>query len=362
MTRIRILVVAACCVAAIAGHVDAGSKDGPRLVVVAGRPAPGKPAIGGELKEPFGVESDPAGNLFIVELSGGRVHRLTSDGDFSTFSGAPDKGSAGDGGPAAKATYNGMHNLAISTSGDIYLADTWNQKVRRIDGKTGVVSTVAGTGKKGFSGDGGPATNADCGGIYCVAIDPSGKRLLLADLDNRRIRTVSLGNGTIDTLAGNGQKGVPKDGGLAREQPLVDPRAVAGDADGSVYILERGGHALRKVTPDGKIATVAGTGKAAPAKDDVPALEATFSGPKHLCMDRQGNVLIADAENHVIRKYDPKTARVTRVAGTGKPGKGNLDGPPTEVELNRPHGVFVDPEGTLYIVDSYHERVLRWVD
>jgi sugar lactone lactonase YvrE len=299
-----------------------------------------------------------------VELSGGRVHRVTKDGQFSTVAGTGAKGDAGDGGPASKAVFNGMHNLAISRSGDIFLADTWNQKVRRIEAKTGVVSTVAGTGRKGFSGEGGDATRADCGGIYCVALEPNGKRMFLADLDNRRIRAVTLTDdgdaprGAIATLAGNGQKGVPQDGSLAKDSPLVDPRAVACDSRGNVYVLERGGHALRVVDSEGRIRTVAGTGKAGPPKDDVPALEAALNGPKHLCIDRHDDVIIADAENNVVRKLVVKENRVLTIAGTGQAGTGRLGGL-KETELARPHGVFVDAKGTLYVVDSYHDRVLR---
>lgn len=332
-----------------------------KLVVVAGRLAEGLYA-GGELKEPFGVASDDRGVLTIVELGGGRVHRLTPNGEFTTVAGSGRKGDEGDAGPAEKATFNGMHALAISPTRDVYLADTWNNRVRVIDAKSGVIRTVVGTGKKGFGGDGGPATKADCGGLYCIAFDPNATHLYMADLDNRRIRVVRMADGIIETVAGNGKKGIPLNGAVAKEAPLVDPRAVACDTKGNVYVLERSGHSLRVVDPEGRIRTVAGTGRSGPPKDDVPALEATFNGPKHLCVDRHDDVIIADAENNVIVKYLPKTGRVVRIAGTGKPGKANLTGTPLEVELSRPHGVYVDAKGTLFVVDSYHERVLKWVE
>jgi streptogramin lyase len=181
----------------------------------------------------------------------------------------------------------------------------------------------------------------------------------LADLDNRRIRVVTLDDGKIDTLAGNGRRGVPVDGSLAKDNPLVDPRAVAGDAAGNVYILEREGHALRVVDPQGRIRTVAGTGRKGPAADEVAALQAMFNGPKHLCVDGRGDVIIADAENNVIRKLLVRQQRVLRVAGTGKQGSAGVGGPPREAELDRPHGVFVDSRGMLYIVDSGNDRILR---
>ena len=160
-------------------------------------------------------------------------------------------------------------------------------------------------------------------------------------------------------VAGNGQKGVPEDGALATAAPLVDPRAVIADAKGRVYILERGGHALRVVDADGKIKTVVGTGRQGNSGDGGDARQATLNGPKHLCFDRDGNVVIADTENHVIRKYLPRENRIVRVAGSGKKGRGGIGGPPLDAELNQPHGVFVRNDGTLYIADSSNDRVLR---
>jgi sugar lactone lactonase YvrE len=319
--------------------------------------------IGPEAKlvEPFGIDFDRAGNAYLVELSGGRVLKVDGRGNVSTVAGAlKQKGDDGDGGPAEKARFNGMHNLAVATSGDIYLADTWNRKVRKIDGKTGKVSTIAGTGQAGYSGDGGPSVKATFGGIYCVSLDPKNEKLYLADLDNRRIRAIDLASGVVSLVAGNGRKGVPSDGADAKAAPLVDPRAVAADAEGNVYILERGGHALRVVDSAGKIRTVVGaSGKAGATGDGGDAKRATLNGPKHLCIDREGNIVIADAENNLIRKYIPSTGKIVRVAGTGKRGAGGVNGPPERGELARPHGVTIHPDGTLYIVDSYNERVLR---
>jgi sugar lactone lactonase YvrE len=294
----------------------------------------------------------------IAELTGQRVLRLDPRGQLTTIAGTGDEGFAGDGGPARQAQFRGMHHLAVAADDHVFIADTWNNRVRKIHPKTGVITTVVGTGAKGFSGDGGPADRAECGGIYCLAFDPPRDRLLLADLDNRRVRAVNLKDGRIETLAGNGERGVPPDGGPARNSPLFDPRAVACDTAGNVYILERSGHALRAVDREGRIRTVAGTGRKGPAADDVAALEATFNGPKHLCVDSQGDVIVADAENHVIRKLLVRQQRVVRVAGTGKAGSGGVGGPPLHVELDRPHGVFVDERGTLYIVDSGNDRLL----
>jgi sugar lactone lactonase YvrE len=252
-----------------------------------------------------------------------------------------------------------MHSLAVLPRGDIFVADTLNNRIRKFDPKTGLIHAFAGTGTKGFSGDGGPAEKAEFGGVYCVALDPSREQLYVADLDNRRIRKIDLKTNVVSTVAGNGRKGVPADGTDAVNAPLVDPRAVAADAKGNIYILERGGHALRVVDDRGKIRTVAGTGKVGATGDGGDARLATFNGPKHLCVDRDGNVLIADTENHLIRKYLPAEGKVVRVAGTGKPGTAGVGGPPDKVELHQPHGVQVDASGTIYIADSTNNRILK---
>jgi hypothetical protein len=339
--------------------VFAGQPAQPNVELVVGAQSEGAKPLGGELIAPFAVDADPQGHLFIAELKGGRVLKVSPDGHFAILAGTGEKGFTGDDGPALKAQFNGMHHLALLPSGDLLVADTWNCCVRKIDLKSGLITRLAGTGKKGLSGDGGPALQADCGGIYCLALDQRRHRLLLADLDNRRIRSVDLASGKIDTIAGNGQKGVPADGSAARNSPLVDPRAVACDARGNVYILERSGHALRMVTLDGRIRTVAGTGRKGPAVDDVQALAATLAGPKHLCVDPHGDVIIADTDNHVIRKLLVRQHRLVRIVGTGRVGSAGVGGPALEVQLNQPHGVFVDTKGVLFIADSLNNRVLR---
>ncbi len=333
-----------------------------RIVLVAGggtNTADKVPATEARLGAPFGVDFDRTGNLFLVEMTGQRVRRMDTKGILTTIAGNGAKGGAGDGGPAARAQFNGIHNLAVTPNGDIFLADTWNNRVRKMEAKTGTISTVAGTGEKGFSGDGGPAPQAQFGGIYCASFDAQAEQLYLADLDNLRIRAVNLKTGVVRTVAGNGQRGVPPDGADAVNAPLVDPRAVIADRLGNVYILERSGHALRVVDVGGKIRTVAGTGQKGAGGDGGPARQATLNGPKHLCLDLDGNILIADTENHVIRKFLPREGTIVRVAGTGKKGAKGLGGSPEAVELNQPHGVCMHPSGTLYISDSSNNRVLR---
>jgi sugar lactone lactonase YvrE len=332
-----------------------------KLVLVAGggTQAENTSATRAKLQGQFGVDFDGKGNLYIVEMVGQRLLRVDGKGDLTVLAGTGRKGDGGDDGPPRKAEFNGMHSLAVTPDGDVYLADTWNNRVRRIDHKTGMIAAFAGTGEKGFGGDDGPAAKARFGGVYCVALDPKGEQLYLADLDNRRIRAIDLKTGTVRTVAGNGQKGVPEDGAEAVKAPLVDPRAVAVDAKGNVYILERSGHALRVVDSQGKIRTVAGTGKAGATGDGGDARKATLNGPKHLCIDRDGSVVIADTENHLIRRYQPDTGKIVRVAGTGKKGTAGVGGPPEEAELSQPHGVHVSAAGELYIADSSNNRVLK---
>jgi sugar lactone lactonase YvrE len=351
--------------AALLGRAAARSADSPtlRLELVAGGGSGGggSPAAQAKLTAPFGIAFDPAGRMWFVELTGGRVGRVDRNGILAIVGGAAEAGNSGDGGAAARARFNAMHSLAIASDGSVYLADTLNNRIRRLDPRTGVVSGFAGTGEKGFGGDGGPAALARFDGIYCVALDPRGERLYLADLENRRIRAIDLKTGVVTTIAGNGERGVPADGAEARASPLVDPRAVAADAAGNVYILERSGHALRVVDPAGKIRTVAGTGKAGDSGDGGPAIRAALNGPKHLCVDRDGSVVIADTDNHRIRRYLPREGTIVAVAGSGRKGTAGLGGPAGQAELNQPHGVCVAPDGTLYIADSSNDRILRLV-
>jgi sugar lactone lactonase YvrE len=183
----------------------------------------------------------------------------------------------------------------------------------------------------------------------CVSLNPANDKIYLADLKNLRVRMIDLATGIVSTVAGNGQKGVPNDGDSATESPLVDPRAVAVDSKGNMYILERAGHALRMVTPDGKIRTVAGTGKRGGA--DGPALQAQLASPKHIAIDSEDNVIIADDQNERIRIYNPRKRTLKSILGIG------VERPQTA--LSQPHGVCVHADGSIYVVDTGHHRIIR---
>ena len=300
------------------------------------------------VNRPFGVDFDTSGNMYLVELEGGRVFRMDTKRQLTQISGDGSKGYKGDGGVAGDATYNGMHNCAVTPAGDLFISDSWNHCIRRIDLKTGLVSTIAGTGKKGFGGDQGPATDATFDYLMCISLSHDDSLIHITDLSNRRIREMNLKTGMVRTVAGNGQKGVPTDGAMAVSSPFVDPRAAVADSQGRLYVLERGGHALRVVETDGTIRTVAGTGKKGFA--DGPALSAQLNAPKHICVDPQDNVYIADDENAAIRKYDPVTRTLSTLLGRGFGDK--------QIQLSHPHGVCVQGDW-LYVCDSSNNRVLR---
>lgn len=326
-----------------------------KAVLVAGPDSADPP-----MTQPFAVDFDRTGRAYFVEMTGGeRVRMIDQDGQVHTLAGSGKKGYTN--GAAAKAEFDGMHNLIVAPDGMIYLADAFNGAVRQYDSKAKTVSTFAGTGAKGFSGDGGPAAKAEFSETICIALTPGGKTMYVADIRNKRVRAIDMKSGTVSTFAGTGKGGVPKEGEPAKDQPLVDPRAVAADDQGNVYILERSGHALRKVDKAGQIRTVAGTGKAGSGGDGGPALKAAMNGPKFVSIDKDGSVLIADTENHQIRRYIPGKETVELVAGSGKKG-GHFDADPKKLELSRPHGVSVHPSnGDLYIADSDNGRIVKIV-
>lgn len=300
------------------------------------------------LTSPFGVAFNSAGDMWIVELEGGRVNKLDSSGKLHHSGGDGSASYKGDGGQLADATFNGMHNCDTLPNGDLLIGDSWNHCIRKVDAKTGVIATIAGNGKKGFSGDGGPATEATFDFVMCITLSPDKNVIHVADLNNHRIRAVDLKSGMVSTIAGNGKKGVPTNGAAAVDSPLVDPRAVIQDSMQNIWILERGGHALRVVRPDGTIHTTAGTGVRGFV--DGPGLQAQFGSPKHLCIDNADNIYIADDENGAIRRVDANSGEVTTILG-----KGHGD---ARIRLSHPHGVTWH-NGFLYVVDMGNNRIVR---
>lgn len=327
---------------------------GDQIVLVAGgaRDEVDIPAAEARLREPFGTEFDSGGHLWIVEMvSGNRLLQVDGGGQISHIAGQLEPGFSGDGGPAIRAQFNGPHNFAILPDDNLLIADTWNGRIRRVDIKSRLITTLEGWQA--------PADKSRGNGPFCITLTPDKKRLHISDL--RQVHELDLATGKSRVVAGNGKKGMPAEGEAAATQPLVDPRAAAEDHQGNLYILERTGNALRVVGRDGRIRTVVNaSGKKGADGDGGPALEATMNGPKHLCVDTDDSILIADAENHLIRRYIPTTGRIERVAGTGQKGAAGVGGSPLRCQLSRPHGVTIHPgSGELYITDSYNNRILK---
>ena len=323
----------------------------------------GGPATKAKLDQPFDVAFDKAGNLYLSDTFNHRIRKVDAkSGVISTVAGNGKKGFAGDGGKATDASLNEPYGIALDGDGTLYIVDRLNSCVRKVDAKTGVISTVAGTGgKSGFGGDGGPGEKALLVEPNGICLDGKGK-LYIADVAGHRVRVVDLKTGTIGTAAGTGKGLTTGDGGPVKDAELNGPRAVAVGPDGRLHVVERNGHCVRTIDfAAGTIDRFAGTGKKGSSGDGGKALDATFDGPKEIDIDPAGNVFVVDTENEVIRRIDAKTHIVTTVAGKGRtktPGLGD-GGPATDATLGRPHGVAVGPDGALYIGDTNSHRIRR---
>jgi DNA-binding beta-propeller fold protein YncE len=320
----------------------------------------GGPAGRALLNGPFDIGFDTAGNLYFSDTFNHRIRRVDArSGLISTVAGNGEAGYRGDGGAATLASLNEPYGVAVDRDGNIYVADRHNHCVRRIDGASGIVTTVAGTGNAGFGGDGGPAAQAGLVEPNGLGFDPGERRLFIADVADNRVRVVDLARGTIATFAGTGEAAHSGDGGPANLAGVWGARAVKIAADGRVYILERQGSSLRAIdSTSGVITTVAGTGARGYAGDGGPARAAVFDAPKEMTIDPEGDVLIVDTENHAIRRVDFKKDRVETIAGGHKGTDGDA-GPATQAGLGRPHGVAVGPDGALYIGDTENHRIRK---
>jgi streptogramin lyase len=309
------------------------------------------------LNQPFHVEFDPRGALYVAESDSHCIRKLDlKTGIVMTVAGSGKKGYSGDGGPAVAATFNEPYAVVLDPKGNLYVVDRLNAAIRKIDAE-GIVTTVAGNGTKGSSGDGGLGVKAQLVEPNDCFLDGKGG-LLIADVGDGRVRRLDLDSGVISTFAGigkvkNKERG---DGGSANKAVITGARAVCVDGHGNVYVCEREGNSIRKIDSAGVITTVAGTGKAGYTGDGGDAKMATFKGPKGIRVDAAGNLYVVDTENHAIRKIDAKTNIITTVAG-GQKGTGGDGGPANRAGLDRPHGCVVDPAGTLYIADSNNNRV-----
>ena len=316
----------------------------------------GGPAPAALLSEPFMCTFDAAGNLYIAEAMNHCVRRVDAiTGVITTIAGTGAEGYSGDGGPATTATFNQPYSLQVDANGDVYVVDRLNFVIRRIDAATGIITTVAGTGESGYGGDRGPGTQAQFREPNDCFLDGRGG-LLIADVQDQRIRRLDLASGVIATFAGNGEKQRSGDGRPATEAAILGARAVCMDGAGNTYIAEREGNGIRKVDANGIMSTLAGTGEFGYTGDGGPALEATWGGPKAIRCDHAGNLLVVDTENHAIRRIDVITGIVTTIAG-GRLGGDGDGGPANAAGMDRPHGCDVDADGNIHIADSNNHRV-----
>ncbi len=321
-----------------------------------GHSGDGGPAVEAEIDNPFGIVRGPDGAFYFCEYTGQRIRRLCEDGIISTVAGTGEAGYSGDGGSAMKATFNKPHELRFDAEGDLYVVDMVNNAVRKIDMKTGDISTVAGTGKKGYDGDGGPATKAKLNQPHSIQFGPDGD-LYLCDIGNNVIRRIEMKTGKISTVAGTGKPGDTPDGSPIKGTPLKGPRSIDFDGDGNLWLATREGNQVLKIDfKAGLIHHVAGTGKKGFTGNGGPAREATLSGPKGITVDAEGNVWLADCESHYIRMIDALSGNIELIAGTGQKGNGTSSDP-LACELARPHGVYADADGGVYIGDSESHRV-----
>ena len=310
-----------------------------------------------QVNNPYGLVVGPDGGLYFCDLDNQRVRRLDlRTRRLTTIAGNGERGYRGDGGAAVDSALNMPHELRFDGRGDLFVVERDSHVVRKIDMRTRVIITVAGTGTPGFSGDGGPATAAQLRQPHSIALDPTRRYLLICDIGNHRIRRVELATGLIETLAGTGERQSTPDGAALRGTPLNGPRTLAFDSSGDWYLALREGNAIYRI--DSKSLTlhhVAGTGEQGYTGDGGQARLAKLGGPKGLAWWND-SLYVADTENHVIRQIELKTSLIRTVLGTGQRG----DGPepdPRRCALSRPHGVFVDAEGLLYVGDSEAHRI-----
>lgn len=309
--------------------------------------------------DPFGVEIGPDGALYVTEVGNHRVRRVDlKSGSISTVAGNGSKGYSGDGGLATAAELNEPYEVRFDGDGNMFFVEMQNHLIRRVDAKTGVITTVAGTGQAGDGGDGGPAIRAKFNRPHSIALDDKG-HLYVADIGNHRIRRIDLKTGVVESIAGSSAKKLPVDGQRARGNPILGPRALFIDGR-TMWIALREGHSVWKMNlDDGILHHVAGSGKKGYSGDGGPAIEATFDGPKGIAVGPHGNVFVVDTENQVIRKIDVRTGIISTVAGNGKRGGSGDHGPAVQAELARPHGICVAADGAIYIGDTLNHRVRR---
>ncbi|MBL6766352.1 MAG: SMP-30/gluconolactonase/LRE family protein [Verrucomicrobiae bacterium] len=326
----------------------------------AGFSGDGGPATQAKIDNPFGVVRGPDNALYFCEYTGQRIRKITPDGRIHTVAGNGKTGYTGDNGPATDASFNKPHELRFDRAGNLFITDMSNNAIRKIDMTSGVITTFAGTGKAGYSGDGGAAVNARLNKPHSLQFAPNGD-LYICDIGNHVIRRIDVKSGVITTFAGTGKAGATPDNSPVKGTPLKGPRTIEFDTAGDMWLATReGNQVFRFDMKRERIHHIAGTGKKGFSGHDGPAKQATLSGPKGIAIDEQGNIYLADTESHSVRMVELKTGKLRLIAGTGQKGDGP-DGDPLKCALARLHGIYVDRDGSLLIGDSEAHKVRRIV-
>ena len=336
-----------------------------RIETIAGTGKPGDiPEGGGPAREvpidlPFGLENGPGGTLFVTSVGRHRVLRLDrTTGRLTSVVGNGHRGYAGDGGLAMEAMLNEPYEVRFDSQGNMLIVEMQNHLIRRVDSRSGTISTLAGDGVAGYRGDGGPAVEARFRDPHSIVIDAH-DNIYISDLSNHRVRRIDARSGRIETVVGNGQSALPQDGGMAREQPFLTPQGLA-VRDDSVWIASVSGHSVwRLELRTGLIHRVAGTGRPGHTGDGDDPLEATFDGPRGITLTSAGVLYIAEGENNIIRAIDTVHGSIRTIAGAGREhhvyaGDGVLA---TDAPLWQPHGVCVGENGSLVVSDTIKHRV-----
>ncbi len=319
----------------------------------------GGPATSAGVGGPFGIVLGPDGALYICETTTHVIRKVNLEtGLTTTIAGTGKKGHSGDGGPATEAQVDEPYEIRFDKAGHLYFVDRLAAVVRKVDAQTGIITTIAGTGEPGFGGDGGPATQAQLRQPHSIVLDNSGN-LYICDIGNHRVRRVDLTTGLISTFAGTGERKATPDGASLDGTPLNGPRALDFDGQNALILALREGNAIYRIDLQTRtLHHIAGTGKQGYAGDGGPAKAALLAGPKGVALGPGGDIYFADTESHTIRVIRVASGIVETVVGNGKKGDGP-DGDPLGCTMDRPHGVYVDAEGAIYIGDSNNNKVRR---
>ena len=338
-----------------------------RIETIAGNGKPGDtPEKGGIARDvpvdnPFGVEQGPDAALYVTTVGSHRVLRLDpKTGKITSVAGSGGRGYSGDAGPATKATLNQPYEVRFDSKGNMLIVEMQNHLIRRVDAQSGVITTVAGDGVAGYRGDDGPARQARFRDPHSITLDKN-DNIYISDISNHRVRRIDAKSGRIETLAGNGKPGFPKDGGLAKDQPLITPQGIVVH-NGFLWIASFRGHMVWRVgLKTGVIHRFAGTGRRGYTGDGGNPLEATFDGPRGITMSPSGVLYVVEGENNIIRAIDTVRGSIRTIAGAG-PKKHVYAGDGVsaiKAPIWQPHGICVSPDGSLVLSDTKNHRVRR---